>query len=804
MTDPQGSPISQLLRTLGITREDLEKRSDQMRQFLTTENGTSSRVSETNHSQKPPSSSSVDARQISKPISATAASTRSRSRANSSTFRDDTPPLTPVKTEPVEGTASLRHFDNMEMVIERQRRQSRRERKERRERERDSQMRATVPQAPSPSPGNASHSGFDLDPFIQSRVDTRVSAHESAASTSSQGEYTSAPPVTPQRNKYYRDHTNLSASTYSQPRKEQTPLKAESPTPTRPRPPPSQLLPLSQPQYFAYPQYLTYARLLPPLAFPSMQAGPSTLPETPQHQRIYAVPKVENSPLPPSSPLPASSPLSTPHRPLVNLVSSPGPMGPLPDEEEYGNLPYTLPPGPYSPHKPELSYAALVGQAILSSPEHRLTLQEIYDWITIVYPHFKRGETTWMNSIRHVLSTTICFRKVPRERSVGRTLWAIWDEDLECFQNGGFRKHLCKDIINNATARGEQSSRAKGKGRKRADTDDSADGRKAKRAKKDHPAPLPIARTASSYMPATMSSHPLFPPTRPTPHHQPYYESCVQQPLPADIIFPPLPAGVGYSRVTSTATTSSPSRTASNLLSQPEQQSDNQSVESTPSSTQSDAGSASASTSSLSVPRLTPNRSSSSPPLASSELGAISSVVDDVCLDDYIMIGGDDDEEETPVLEEDDTGTAFRNSPLSPVKYWGDSPKAPEKSQGSGITLRAGIRLEFGGTLSSSEEDNQSLLMPSKAGKSSEARKFNKKILFTPMPASPTLNRKAPSRPSNVSKPSAGRKSIDADRPTTPTPSTPPRNTRQLPLSSIRTPLSSKGVNPASLHSEGD
>ncbi|KAG6862639.1 hypothetical protein C0993_002276, partial [Termitomyces sp. T159_Od127] len=238
--------------------------------------------------------------------------------------------------------------------------------------------------------------------------------------------------------------------------------------------------PTSQSQYLAYPQYLAYARLLPPLGFPNLQAGPSRPPVTPQNRRTYTLrTKLESSPLPPSSPPPPSSPVSTPNRPPVNLVSSPGPMGPLPEEEEYDKLPYTLPPGPYSPHKPDLSYAALVGQAILSSPQHRLTLQEIYDWITIVYPHFKRGETTWMNSIRHVLSTTICFRKVPRDRSVGRTLWAIWDEDLECFKGGGFRKHLCKDIAQSLAAKAEQS-KGKGKGRKRAETDDGADQRKPK------------------------------------------------------------------------------------------------------------------------------------------------------------------------------------------------------------------------------------------------------------------------------------------------------------------------------------
>lgn len=74
---------------------------------------------------------------------------------------------------------------------------------------------------------------------------------------------------------------------------------------------------------------------------------------------------------------------------------------------------------------------------------------------------------------------------------------------------------------------------------------------------------------------------------------------------------------------------------------------------------------------------------------------------------------------------------------------------------------------------------------------------------FPPIPVSPTMNRKASSKP-KASKMSVGKKPNDTDRPTTPTPSTPPRNTRQLPTSSIRTPLSSKGINPAALYSEGD
>lgn len=46
-----------------------------------------------------------------------------------------------------------------------------------------------------------------------------------------------------------------------------------------------------------------------------------------------------------------------------------------------------------------------------------------------------------MTSVRHVLSTTVFFRKVTRDRCFGRAQWAIWDQDLPCFKNGGFDRH---------------------------------------------------------------------------------------------------------------------------------------------------------------------------------------------------------------------------------------------------------------------------------------------------------------------------------------------------------------------------
>ncbi|KIO34123.1 hypothetical protein M407DRAFT_44130, partial [Tulasnella calospora MUT 4182] len=64
---------------------------------------------------------------------------------------------------------------------------------------------------------------------------------------------------------------------------------------------------------------------------------------------------------------------------------------------------------------PHYSYAALIGQALMSSPTKRLSLNQIYTWISMAYPYFKRGEAGWQNSIRHNLSLNGCFVKIKRD-----------------------------------------------------------------------------------------------------------------------------------------------------------------------------------------------------------------------------------------------------------------------------------------------------------------------------------------------------------------------------------------------------
>jgi hypothetical protein len=273
-------------------------------------------------------------------------------------------------------------------------------------------------------------------------------------------------------------------------------------------------------------------------------------PIIPKHER-------ERSPslLPSSSPR-ASSPLSSPAARIVNVVSSPGPMGPALTDGDYGGLPFSLPPGPYSEAKPELSYSAMIGRAILSSPDHRLTLQEIYEWMTIVFPHFKRGEPTWMNSIRHVLSTTACFRKVPRSRAAGRTLWAIWDEDLKCFENGGFNKQFCLDMMT--------STRSRPQKRRPAGASPAEKGpKRSKKARTSAPNPEP---TAGPSLVKTYSL-PTFTPIRSTPQHQPYYADCYPQPKSMEIIFPPLPSSSSYRRCSSVSASSVVSESAASTAS---------------------------------------------------------------------------------------------------------------------------------------------------------------------------------------------------------------------------------------------
>ncbi|GAO19979.1 uncharacterized protein UV8b_03773 [Ustilaginoidea virens] len=82
----------------------------------------------------------------------------------------------------------------------------------------------------------------------------------------------------------------------------------------------------------------------------------------------------------------------------------------------------TLPPHDSFPQilddgsKPAHSYAQLIGMAILRSPSRRLTLAQIYKWISDNYSFYNPTDAGWQNSIRHNLSLHKNFIKIERPK----------------------------------------------------------------------------------------------------------------------------------------------------------------------------------------------------------------------------------------------------------------------------------------------------------------------------------------------------------------------------------------------------
>jgi forkhead transcription factor HCM1 len=101
----------------------------------------------------------------------------------------------------------------------------------------------------------------------------------------------------------------------------------------------------------------------------------------------------------------------------------------LEEIEEPGEVPApdSFPPIIDDGQRPSHSYAVLIGMSILRATNRRLTLAQIYKWITDTYSFYKNSEPGWQNSIRHNLSLNKAFVKQerPKDDPGKGNYWAI-------------------------------------------------------------------------------------------------------------------------------------------------------------------------------------------------------------------------------------------------------------------------------------------------------------------------------------------------------------------------------------------
>lgn len=118
-------------------------------------------------------------------------------------------------------------------------------------------------------------------------------------------------------------------------------------------------------------------------------------------------------------------------KPKIKEVKAEETDGPLPDPDQ-------MPSVEDDGNKPSYSYAMLIGMAILRAPSRRLTLAQIYKWISDTFAFYRNSqETGWQNSIRHNLSLSKAFSKQerPKDDPGKGHYWVI---------NDGFEKQYYK------------------------------------------------------------------------------------------------------------------------------------------------------------------------------------------------------------------------------------------------------------------------------------------------------------------------------------------------------------------------
>ncbi|KAK5963547.1 Hcm1p PWA37_004679 [Arxiozyma heterogenica] len=83
--------------------------------------------------------------------------------------------------------------------------------------------------------------------------------------------------------------------------------------------------------------------------------------------------------------------------------------------------------------KPPYSYAILICLAILQSDDGKLTLSQIYHWISSHFPFFQLKDSSWQNSIRHNLSLNDGFIKTVKSSDGKGHFWQVKETSAQKF-----------------------------------------------------------------------------------------------------------------------------------------------------------------------------------------------------------------------------------------------------------------------------------------------------------------------------------------------------------------------------------
>ncbi len=95
------------------------------------------------------------------------------------------------------------------------------------------------------------------------------------------------------------------------------------------------------------------------------------------------------------------------------------PLQPLPRMTPLPQLDSSAPTRPLPPasSKPPYSFSSLIFMAIEDSPDKRLPVKDIYEWIVNNFPYYRTASGGWRNSVRHNLSLSKSFRRIQKDKS---------------------------------------------------------------------------------------------------------------------------------------------------------------------------------------------------------------------------------------------------------------------------------------------------------------------------------------------------------------------------------------------------